>query len=194
MLRAPTFAALLMTAPSLALAEGEGPTISITTSPIHFLVGPIGEISVEVRVLDRLGVAGVAGIGTFRLEVPDDSLADGKRRHPFTFWEFGAQGRFYPVGDFDHGMVLGLQVLYVGISTELEDENGVRYEGQGNGIAVGPFVGYKIATDVGFTFDAQLGVQWVGLLVEAESSEGARDEGDESDVGPIIRLNVGWSL
>jgi hypothetical protein len=187
-------AATLLSLPAAAAADGPRHDVSITFSPIFLLLGPIGEASVDVRVLDRLSVAGVAGIGSIRIEVPDESLEDGRRNHPFTFWEIGAQGRFYPIGGFDHGMVLGLQALYVGLSTDLEDENGVRYEGQGNGVALGPFLGYKIVADVGFTFDAQLGVQWVGLLTEAESSAGGRAEGDESDVGPILRLNVGWSL
>ena len=57
-----------------------------------------------------------------------------------------AQVRVYVIGDFRHGMQLGGEVLYL----HLNDD---RIAISGEGLAVGPFLGYKIMIDAGFTFD-----------------------------------------
>jgi hypothetical protein len=61
----------------------------------------------------------------------------------------------------------------------------------GNGLAIGPFVGYKYTADIGFTFDAHLGAQY--LAVAAESNDGTQTA-EDSDVIPLVNLNAGWSF
>ena len=58
------------------------------------------------------------------------------------------------------------------------------------GLAVGPFLGYKIIAGPGFTFDVQAGVEY--MAVAASSSSGST--GSVKTVIPLLNLNVGWSL
>ena len=60
---------------------------------------------------------------------------------------------------------------------------------KGEGVAVGPFLGYKYTADVGFTFDAQLGIE----RVFAKATSGSSNASDSTYV-PLLNLNVGWSF
>ena len=183
-------AVVVLLFPASSFAEEAVPQVSLTVSPIHLLL-PVGEVTAEVRILDSLGAAGIVGLGSIALDVDDPDRPSRKER--FFFWEVGGQARWYPIGDFDHGMEVGLQILYLGLSGDVE-QDGVTYSGLANGVAIGPFLGYKLVTGAGFTFDAQLGVQWLGVFASAESSEGAEASEKGDEVLPILRLNVGWSL
>ena len=90
--------------------------------------------------------------------------------------------RVYVIGDFRHGMQLGGEVLYL----HLNDD---RLSATGEGLAVGPFLGYKIMIDAGFTFDAQLGFEHVS----ARANSGTSTANDKSII-PLLNLNVGWSF
>lgn len=61
------------------------------------------------------------------------------------------------------------------------------------GFTVGPFIGYKIATGVGFTFEAQLGARYVVIEPEAQGA-GAPAFTTEEKWLPLVHLNVGWSF
>jgi hypothetical protein len=52
------------------------------------------------------------------------------------------------------------------------------------GVRAGAFVGYKLATNIGFTLDAQLGDQYVYTISEP----------GDSCWQPIMNLKVGWSF
>jgi len=150
---------------------------SLTMSPLHLFL-PVVELTGEARVADKLGIAGIAGAG----KVSDDSASGTKLTAGV--WELGAQVRYYLFGDFRHGMQLGAELLYMHLSSS---ELAV----SGAGVAVGPFAGYKIITDIGFTFDAQLGVEYVAA--RAETNDLARKASDHSFI-PLLNLNVGWSF
>jgi hypothetical protein len=60
---------------------------------------------------------------------------------------------------------------------------------RGKGFGISPFLGYKWTHHSGFTIDTQLGVTYIA--VEAESSTQMKQE---SKVGPMLNLNVGWSI
>ena len=145
---------------------------SLTISPIH-LTFPIVELTGEIRAHDKLGLAMVAGVGRYTDKSVDISAA---------VYELGAQLRFYAIGDFRHGMQLGAEVLYVHLSQS-------NLSLRGEGLAVGPFVGYKVMADAGFTFDAQVGAQYLGL----RATDGySAETGEEFIV--LLNLNVGWSF
>ncbi len=139
-------------------------SVSVTLSPIHLLY-PIIEATGEFRVGKKAGVAAIAGFGSI---------------DRYSVVEIGGQGRYYPVGDFDHGLQLGGEVLAVVVSGS---------GASGTGLSIGPFVGYKIAARFGLTFDIQLGVQ--GYAVGASSGS---TSASDSALGPLLNINLGWSF
>lgn len=173
-----------------SVATMDEPThlMSVTFSPVH-LAEPVVEITAEFKAHDQWGLALVGGGGTMTAE--SDIIGD----QTYTVWEVGGQLRYYLLGDFDHGMQLGAEVLYVNVSNDDVETSSGSFSSLGQGLGVGPFVGYKIATDIGFTFDAQLGVARTFVTAEAEHTEsGTTGEAEESDWAPLLNLNVGWSF
>lgn len=146
--------------------------VSITWSPVHLVI-PMVELAGEYRAADPVGVALILGAGG----------ADG-----VTVVEFGGQGRWYPVGSFDHGMQLGAEVLAV---HAFGSDSGVR--ARATGVTLGPFVGYKVAARFGLTFDTQLGVQFEAIDATATNGTSTASAG-ESKLGPLFNLNLGWSF
>ena len=139
--------------------------LSLTFSPLH-LTAATFEATGEFRVLDKLGLAIVAGGGGYG---------------GVGVYEIGSSVRWYPIGTFVHGMQLGAEVLYAG--------GGGGKSGtfvHADVLSAGGFVGYKIATNIGFTFEAQAGVS--GVVA------GATGIGTISGVLPLINANVGWSF
>jgi hypothetical protein len=155
---------------------------ALTISPLH-LASPIVELTGEVRALDKLGVAVIAGAGKISADAtpttPKISAAA---------YEAGLSVRYYLLGDFRHGLQLGAEALYIHVSDEIETVSA-----SAKGLAVGPFAGYKYTTDIGFTFDGQLGFQRVGLIGEAHDATTATSH-EESKFIPLLNLNVGWSF
>lgn len=152
--------------------------VSITFSPFH-LAQPIVEITGEYRLTDKIGAALILGGG---------SIKSGDTK--FTAFEGGAQFRYYALGTFIHGMQVGAEVLYLYLSKN-DDDTAV--EASGDGLAIGPFLGYKIATNLGFTFEAQGGVQYLFAAAKAESGSASATAKD-SDIIPLININLGWSF
>jgi hypothetical protein len=156
---------------------------SLTISPIHLLF-PIVELTGEFRVGNQLGIAAIAGGGSMSVtNFTGEELS-------FTVLEFGSQVRWYALGDFDHGMQLGAELLYIYVSGSFERGS---VTGTGSGLAMGPFIGYKISTDVGFTFDAQLGVQLAGIAARASDGTTAAEASDMQAI-PLLNLNAGWAF
>jgi hypothetical protein len=145
---------------------------SLTISPVHLLL-PVVELTGEARVHDRFGVALIGGAGRY---------TDKNAGISASVYEVGGQLRFYALGDFRHGMQIGGEVLYV----HLSDPN---ISATGSGLAAGPFLGYKVMTDAGFTFDTQLGFEHV--FVRGES--GGSTASDEANL-VLLNLNIGWSF
>ncbi len=137
---------------------------------------------VEGKVSRKFGVAALAGIGSVKVD-----------KTAYTVWEAGAQAKYYLIGSFQHGMELGAQVQYVGVSGSTSSGN-VSVGGDGGGIAVGPFIGYKLATKVGFTCDLQAGAQYAAVGASATSSTGDSASRHSSAILPLVNLHVGWSF
>ena len=146
---------------------------SLTISPLH-LVLPVVELTGEARAHDKIGVALIGGGGRYT----DPNVAGISAR----VWEAGGQVRVYVIGDFRHGMQLGGELLYL----HLDDPH---LTATGEGLAIGPFVGYKIMTDVGFTFDAQVGFEYITARAQASGSTN-----NDKSIIPLLNLNVGWSF
>lgn len=167
------------TQPVIAVVPTEAPppplpTVAITISPIHFIL-PVVELTGELRVARKLGVAVVLGAGAVR-DMDTNAL--------IKVYEAGASLRYYVLGNFRHGMQIGGELIYVKAST---DNTGV--EVRGKGLGVSPFVGYKWTSRIGFTIDTQLGVTFITLRADS-----ATQTKQESKVGPLLNLNLGWSI
>lgn len=166
--------ALLVTfvTPEEVRADDVGHNVSVTFSPIHLFL-PVVELTAEVRLPVDLSVAAIGGYG---------------KHLGVTLWEAGAQGRYYLLGSFEHGMPLGVEVLYLGASDTV---SGV--DARASGLGVGPFVGYKFASDEGFTIDLAGGVQYVAFA--AVATDGSTTERASLNTWiPLINLNLGWSF
>src|SRR5689334_6585475 len=110
-------------------ADADAPPklVSITFSPAH-LVMPVVEVTAEVSATDKLGLAVVGGGGTAKNDAVEASVM-----------EVGGSLRYYLVGDFQHGMQVGAEVLYLHASADVGEVSAVA-----SGVAWGPFIGYKI--------------------------------------------------
>ncbi len=164
--------------------------IAITISPIH-LVLPIVELTGEFALDDNIAIAGILGAGSIGVATVDSTSSISGES--FTVLEFGSSFRYYLVGDFDHGMQVGGELLYVYIdSGDLETESVTAF---GQGLAIGPFIGYKIAATFGLTFEIQAGGAYVAAFAQAENTEtGETSSASDSDFIPIVNLQLGWSF
>lgn len=154
----------------------------ISFSPLH-LFAPVVELTGEFRVHRRIGVAVIGGYGSVR-PLKNDPRVD--------VWVVGGQLVTYPVGHFDHGMQLGLEVEYVGASAAVK-YGASNLTGTAIGISNGAFVGYKLATPIGFTFNLQAGAAYF-TVVDVHSTDGSSAKAEENRVIPIVNVNLGWSF
>jgi hypothetical protein len=163
--------------PELAppMAAPDLPTVAITVSPVHLAI-PMAEVTTEVRLADKLGIAAILGIGSFRDKASNMSV---------NLYEGGVSGRYYVLGSFRKGLQVGAEALYLKADTEASN-----IEVKAAGLSLAPFVGYKWTHRSGFTFDGQLGVAFMALRAEAETGQMASDD----EIGPLLNLNVGYSF
>lgn len=150
------------------------PTVAITISPLHMVV-PMLELTGELRVGRKLGIAAIGGVGSIRDEVTDRQIR---------VFEGGASVRYYVLGTFRHGMQLGGELLYVKANTA-----DTMVEVRAKGLGISPFIGYKYTHRIGFTVDTQLGISFM-----TAQGESANATAEKSKVGALLNLNVGWSI
>lgn len=166
-------------------------SVYIGFSPLH-LIAPVFEATAELKVHRNVGVSVIGGYGSIR--VSDTDLSGRTTSTRFSVWEVGGQAVGYVFGDFDHGMQLGVELLYVGVSGDNGGTGSAKITGTGNGLGFGPLVGYKLATRAGFTFNVQGGVQWVALRARAENTVGDAATAEDSNFIPLLNANIGWSF
>jgi hypothetical protein len=152
--------------------------VSVTFSPVHLIL-PMVELTGEFALRPRVSVAGILGLGAVRVS-----------GETFGVFEIGAQGRFYLLGDFTHGLNLALEFIYLGISNA---GSGSGFLASGAGLSLGPLLGYKLATRVGFTLDIQGGAAVVAVGARA-SGGGTSATASDSRFIPVLNLNLGWSF
>ncbi len=176
-----TFVALLATrtaaADDLAPANPahDEPSVALTMSPIHLVIA-MAEFTAEFRVADKIGVAVIGGIGSMREQTTNERI---------TLFEGGVSARYYVTGSFRSGIQLGAEAIYIKASTEASN-----IEVKAAGLGVAPFVGYKWTHRSGFTLDGQLGATYMVTRAKAETGQMA----EESAIGPMLNLNVGYSF
>jgi hypothetical protein len=163
-----------------------GPFLSLTFSPLH-LLSPIFELEVEAKVVPHFGAALIAGIGSIKAE----GTASGVPAQKFSAYELGAQLVGYPLQPFE-SLQLGAELLWIKVSTE--SYNGQQISADAGGVAVGPFVGYKLVTRAGFTFFAQGGFEYLVAKADASDNLGNSASDKRSAFIPLLNLNLGWSF
>ncbi len=153
------------------------------------LLFPIVEVAGEIAVNEKVGVAGIVGIGSIPLTTKTTTITGTTTEtQRLSAWEVGGHVNYYVVGSFEHGMQLGLEVIYLNLAAS---STSYRSAASAAGLAIGPYVGYKVITGVGFTFEANLGAQY--LTASAASSDGT-DTASATKWIPLLNLNVGWSF
>lgn len=159
---------------------------ALTVSPLHLIV-PMLELTGELRLGEDFGVAAVLGFGRLSDEVTraDGTLEDER----LTIYEGGAQLRYYLLGNFEQGLQIGVEGLYVYVDRD-EDET---LDASAEGLTVGGFLGYKYTAGGGFTAEAQVGMGYLVVDGRGEASGETTRESDEDTV-PLLNINLGWSF
>lgn len=139
--------------------------VSITISPFH-LLNPELHLTGEFRLGAKMSVAAMLGAG----RVTDE----GKT---YSIWEVGGQFRYYLLGTFTHGMMIGADFGYIDVIGRIA--NPMAYY---VGARAGGFLGYKITKKSGFTAEVQYGPIYV------------RESAENSEMQTLINLKVGWSF
>lgn len=160
--------------------------LSLTMSPLHLIL-PVFEVTAEYALQPKVGVALIAGYGSVKANDLDASAES------IDVFEIGAQARYYLLGDFEHGLQLGAEAVYLKASTSTSS-SGQTIQATGEGLSAGAFIGYKVVSSMGFTFDAQLGQQYAGVGAKATSSSGQSASTNDASWSPLLNLNVGWTL
>ncbi len=150
-----------------ARAEDQAPQrkVSITISPFH-LLSPVLHVTGELRLAKKIGAAAILGGGW----VSENDKSYGT-------WEVGGQFRYYLLGSFTHGLMLGADAGYIHVAGKLDSPMDYFV-----GVRAGTFVGYKIVTKNGFTFEVQFGPQYV------------RESANNAEWQTLTNLKVGWSF
>lgn len=161
-------------------------TFSLTFSPVH-LAFPVFEFTGEYAVSPKFGLAGIGGYGSMELEKTDGTTIT-KEDAPVL--ELGAQAIYYPWGDFNGGLQVGAELLWLKIFLPTEEN----IEATANGVAVGPMAGYKWVTSFGLTFVVQGGYQFLFAQAQAKDDTGTEAEASVETGIPLINLNAGWSF
>jgi hypothetical protein len=177
--------------PSPTLEESAAPVrlVSLTATPfsipwaiwnIRANVVPIPSLQLEVRAHPRVGVAVMALAG-------DDTYTAGGFTDHGTFYEIGAEPRYYFKGGF-RGAMAGVALHYYRLHMDLIDQSDPTFilSFDFAGYTYGPFAGYKFTARNGFTAEAK------GGLVGGRRT--MSDSGKNSDLLPIVDARIGWSF
>ncbi len=184
-----TFAALCIAAPASAEEPDVQHQHSVTLSPF-LLLNPVVKVNAERRLLDKLGVAASLQVGQITVE---STLNGETSETAFTTFGGGVSPRYYLLGSFIHGMQLGGELGYTYVGADDVGDTGI--SGVGQGVNLGAFLGYKIAANIGFTFELQAGVQYLIATASAEDdASGESASASENAILPLVNLNVGWSF
>jgi hypothetical protein len=159
--------------------------VSLTLSPL-LLILPIVQLTGEVRVTPHLGISLIAGYGSLSVDNPDTES------FKVSAYELGTRVVGYPLKKFK-SLQLGAQLMYLKVDTggPVTSSN---VSGTAAGVAFGPFAGYKLITDAGFTFVANLGFQYLAAQAQAQDNAGNSSSASDSRFLPLLNLEIGWSF
>lgn len=156
--------------------------VYIGFSPLHLIL-PMFVGVAEVKLTKHFSVGALGGFGNIQY--------DGFK---FKVWEAGGQLLAYPVGDFDHGMQLGAEVMYKGVTLDEAPKSNVQIEAAASGLGVSPLVGYKYASKIGFTLAVQGGVTFYAIQANASDNNGNTAAKSDRNIVPLLNFNIGWSF
>ncbi len=163
--------------------------------------GGFAEIGAEAKATRKVGLGGSLGF----------AFLHGLRED---FWntkdvnylavEVGFSPRYYVIGDFDHGVQLGLQAkVRLGFhDTFLID----RSSQIPLSISAGPYVGYKYTAPFGLTIEFQVGIAGAagtgysdlaagfGLATPAKLVSVSQNGLNSTGYGALLNANIGWSF
>ena len=168
---------------TVATADEQTRLMTLSVNPVLLAHpdGPVYQFTGEFKGHEDWGFGVLGGYGAMATE---QDLS-------YSLFEVGGQFNYYALGNFNHGLQLGAQMLYRGVDGDVSSEL------SSSGVRVGPYVGYKIITNLGFTFNGQVGVQYNSAQDRASAEREsimAKVTGTEEAWGPLVRLNVGWSF
>ncbi len=159
------FLSLFVSVPLGAQQASPSHAASVTISPLH-LLNPQLHVTGEVRVAPRLSTAAILAGGNVTEE-----------EQTYRVWEIAGQVRYYVLGAFSHGMMLGADVGYVDVNGQPESAMEMLV-----GTRAGGFLGYKRILKGGFTAEVQLGPVYVW------------GNAGDSEWQTLSSLKLGWSF
>jgi hypothetical protein len=162
-------------------AVDEGKRFTVMWAPLRLII-PLVELTVEYRVRDQLGIVATIGAGRRTIEIGGTQVAG-------TELEAGLQVRYYVLRAFS-GLHLGAEVLDEYVTFDEPLPPNVLGAAAG-GVTAGAFVGYKVLTRIGFTFEAQLGARY--LVIDPPATGMSPGRLEERWL-PLLHLNVGWTF
>lgn len=175
-----------LTALAVCVAAAQAQTeqrFTLSFSPFHLAL-PVVEIMGEYALSPKFAVAAIGGFGSISVENSQNKLVT------MPVLELGAQANYYVVGSFRHGMQLGAELLWLKIDPPTDQ--GVLVDV--NGMALGPFVGYKWAARFGLTFMVQGGYEFLFAQADAKDEFGREAESSAESGVVLFNSNVGWSF
>jgi hypothetical protein len=139
----------------------------------------------EVKITPKFSAAGIFGYGSVALQSPYQSSR-------LKVLEAGAQVLFYPVGDFENGMQLGVEALCASVTGNVEAGR-VAIKADGQALGVGGLIGYKYIAPIGFALTLQGGAGYNAAVATA-SADTVKVSATNAAVYPIVNLNFGWAF
>ena len=158
---------LTLSIATYAGAAASGYNVSLTISPFR-LFNPELFFTGELRLAPKMSIAAMLGAG---------SVTEEEKAHSIV--EASGQYRYYLIGSFCHGMMVGADAGYV-------NAGGSQMPGAAMylvGIHAGGFLGYKLTMKNGFTAEAQIGPVYVWGKTK-----------DTTELQTLLNLNIGWSF
>ncbi|MCS6900802.1 MAG: hypothetical protein RMJ98_14410 [Myxococcales bacterium] len=124
------------------------PFLSIHALPLR-LLGGVGVLGAEVRILDKLTAIGRVGYGKVTTL---DPVSAAPRRQPY--FELEVQARYYPIGNMQGGLYSGVGFIHAVVDTDQLIT--APFLNLSSGSHVGPNLGGNYAFPFGLLVDVQL--------------------------------------
>lgn len=169
--------ALVVTAASPRDARADR-HVSLTLD-LPYLTLPVAKGALEVELAPKTSLVVAAGFGRIRDEATD-MLGINMR-----YYEIALQGRYYVLRGLRHGLALGPEVRHgrADVSNGYVESSVIGAVGT----AIGAIVAYKYVARGGLTIDLSAGAAYF-------SADGEDDEHNQSQVVPLLNLNLGWTF
>jgi hypothetical protein len=160
---------------------------------------PAFGLEYEGKVTPRFGAAAFVSAGRFDPLLFRFLIRDTPAYQlSFNHWRVGARANAYVMGDFHHGMMVGItgQVARASYTTVIENEG--YYDAWLISVLGGPHVGYKLILSPGLTVQVVGGVGY-NYLTDATLTQNDLETTDDfprliPPVAPFGDVSVGWSF